>query len=223
MKSDNSQGDSYSSSFRRRRMEQLAALLKKNELAGISILDIGGTKNFWEMNLKYLPEGLVKEVDIVNLPPQKNDQLEINGVVLRFYEGNILVNPNFRKKKYDLVHSNSVIEHVGNLSSQKKMAESVFVMGNYYWIQTPAKSFPLEPHFYVPFFPYIPLGLRATILRRFDLGFHKKESDWLQSRIVCEDTRLITRKEYACLFPKAKILNEKILCFTKSYTATNLT
>lgn len=203
-------------------MERLASLIEQRELKGMSVLDIGGTKEYWEANLKYMPEGAIAEIDIVNLPPQETSQIELNGVVLRSYDGDALDASTFRKDNYDLVHSNSVIEHVGNLSSQKKMAEAISELGTYYWIQSPAKSFPLEPHFYVPFFAYLPLSLRAALLRRFDLGFHKKESDWLQSKITCEDTRLLTHKEYSSLFPKAQILTEKILFLTKSYMATNL-
>ncbi|RBP51687.1 hypothetical protein [Arenicella xantha] len=222
MKSENSHAGSYASKFRRRRMEKLASLIEIKKLQGVSVLDIGGTKNFWEMNLEYLPKGAISEIDIVNLPPQDNAEFDLNGVMLRFYGGDALDEASFRKQNYDLVHSNSVIEHVGNLSSQKRMSESIQRLGTFYWVQSPAKAFPLEPHFYVPFFAYLPLSLRAALLRRFNLGFHKREPDWLQSRITCEDTRLLTLREYKCLFPQAEILSEKVAFFTKSYTATNL-
>lgn len=203
-------------------MNALGRLMLDNSISNASVLDIGGTINYWEMNLQYLPEGLVGEIDIVNLPPQDSVEKTMGGVTIRSYEGDALTPP-YRLDQYDLVHSNSVIEHVGNLKSQALMAHSLVNLGQYYWIQTPAKSFPLEPHFYVPFFAYLPLGLRALLVRNFDLGFHRKRTDWLDSRILCEETRLLNKKEYETIFSDAKIIKEHFFLFVKSYIATNLT
>lgn len=222
MVSDNTNKDSYASRFRRRRMQQLASLIERKQLTGLSVLDIGGTQQFWELNLQYLPPGAIAEIDIVNLPPQQATQTQFGEVSLNVYAGNALDRSSFRLDNYDLVHSNSVIEHVGNLSAQLQLASSIPTLGKYYWVQTPAKCFPLEPHFYVPLFAYLPLSVRAALLRTFNLGFHKREENWLQSRITCEETRLINYPEYRALFPGAEILKEKILFLTKSYTATNL-
>lgn len=223
MKSDHTQSASLSARYRQQRVQQMSIALQANGLDRISILDVGGTLNFWEMNLQYLPKGLVAEIDIVNILPQKALESELEGVKLRSYEGNALEKSSFRKSEYDLVHSNSVIEHVGNLSAQKKMAEAVIALGSHYWIQTPAKSFPLEPHFYFPFFAYLPLDLRATLLRAMNLGYHQREKGYLESKIICEETRLLTKSEVEHLFPAARVLSERVLFLTKSYTATNLT
>jgi 2-polyprenyl-3-methyl-5-hydroxy-6-metoxy-1,4-benzoquinol methylase len=175
MKSDSSNRDSYSSNFRRRRMEWLARLIEQKGLKGMSVLDVGGTQKFWGTNPKYLPKGAITEIDIVNLPPSEAFEVELNGIILRSYAGDALDASTFRKDNYDLVLSNSVIEHVGNLSSESQMAEAIVKLRTCYWVQSLAKSFPLEPHFYFPFFAYLPLALRAALLRRFDLGFHKRE------------------------------------------------
>lgn len=222
VKSDNEDINSYSSGFRAKRVKQLIALLEKKDLKEISILDVGGTINYWEMNLKYFPQGLIAEIDVINLHHKEQTEINIGETKIRSYIGDALDKETFRKSSYDLIHSNSVIEHVGNLSDQKKMVEAIKALQSFYWVQTPAKSFPLEPHFYVPYFAYLPLGFRAFLLRRLDLGFHKKESDWLQARMTCENTRLINRKEYINLFKEAQIIPEKIFFLTKSYIATNL-
>ena len=222
MVSDNTIKETYSSKFRRQRIRLLGELLVQKKLSEITILDIGGTLNYWEMNLQYLPKGLITNIDIINLPPQENKEIEIDGILVRSYEGNALDKSSFRLLHYDLIHSNSVIEHVGNLSAQYKMANIIPTLGSNFWIQTPAKSFPLEPHFYFPFFAYIPIGLRAFLLRHFNLGFHKRKKKWLQSKIICEETRLLNRKEFNFLFPSGEILKEKVFGLTKSYIATNL-
>jgi len=197
-------------------------LIVDRELNEISVLDIGGTINFWEMNLQFVPDGVISEIDVVNLPPYEDKVVELNGVTLRSYAGDALDKSTFRSNSYDLVHSNSVIEHVGNLSSQSVMAQTIPSLANYYWVQSPAKSFPLEPHFYFPFFAYLPLSLRALLVRKFNMGYHQRETGWLKSRILCEDTRLLTKKEYRHLFPDAKVVSERLMFLTKSYIATNL-
>lgn len=222
MKSDNTNTKSYSSNFRAKRIKLLSSLLEKRNLKNITILDVGGTINYWEMNLKYIAEGLIAEIDVINLPEQEQTEINLRGSTIRSYTGDALDQSTFRKRSYDLIHSNSVIEHVGNLSAQKKMADSIVNHNAFFWIQTPAKSFPLEPHFYMLFFAYLPLSIRAFLLRKFDLGFHKKEPKWLQSRITCDETRLLSRKEYTHLFMGAQIIPERVLFLTKSYIATNL-
>ena len=222
MVSDNTKRASFSSKFRRERIRLFCEMIVQNKLSEIKMLDIGGRINYWEMNLQYFPKGLITQIDIINLPPQEKKEIEIDGTIITSYEGNALDMSSFRLPYYDVIHSNSVIEHVGNLSAQYKLASIIPTLGSNFWIQTPAKSFPLEPHFYFPFFAYLPITMRAYLLRNFNMGFHLREENWLQSRIICEETRLLNRKEFSFLFPSGEILTEKVLGLTKSYIATNL-
>ena len=56
-------------------------------------------------------------------------------------------------KSFDIIYSNSVIEHVGR-ERQKEFANEIMRVGKKYWVQTPYKHFPVEPHFVFPFFQY---------------------------------------------------------------------
>ena len=46
---------------------------------------------------------------------------------------------------YDVVHSNSVIEHLYNFENQKKMASEIMRVGKKYIVQTPNKYFFSNP------------------------------------------------------------------------------
>lgn len=75
--------------------------------------------------------------------------------------------------------------------------------------------------FYVPFFAYLPLSVRTHVYCRANLGLGRG-SDWLSSRMVCEETRLMSKREVKALFPDADIIPERLFGLTKSYIATNL-
>jgi hypothetical protein len=60
-------------------------------------------------------------------------------------------------KSFDWVFSNALIEHVGNFSKQFEMAEEVRrVARKGYFIATPNRHFPIDPHTYIPFFHLMP-------------------------------------------------------------------
>ena len=64
----------------------------------------------------------------------------------------------------DLVHSNSVIEHVGGWADMRAMADEMMRVGRAGWMQTPAWEFPVEPHFRAPFLHWFGDPLRARML-----------------------------------------------------------
>jgi hypothetical protein len=222
MKSDPNNPHSISAKLRAKRMHLFVSLLEKAGIKNGTLLDIGGTMAFWEIHAKYLPKSTLAGIDILNLPPQAEDIRFIEGIQFRAKAGNALEKSMLEESKYDIVFSNSVIEHVGNLESQKLMAENVKKFGRHYFVQTPAKSFPLEPHFYFPFFAYLPLSMRTWLHQKFNLGFMPRQSDWLQARIDCENTRLLTHREFRSLFSNNLILTERLFGISKAYIATNL-
>ena len=213
---------SISAKARARRIQLFANYAVLCGITDARILDIGGTVDYWKMNLQYVPEGLIKSIDVVNLPPQEENIQRIAGVSLHAYAGDALDKTTLRQDSYDIVYSNSVIEHVGNLRSQRRMAMIIMSTGKYFWVQTPAKSFPIEPHFYFPFFVYLPLSFRTFLYRHIKLGFMGKQPNWLEARMSCEETRLLTKLEFLSIFDGCDILKEKWYGICKSYMATNM-
>ena len=58
--------------------------------------------------------------------------------------------PSLMREHFDLVFSNSVIEHVGGHSRRERFADAVRSLGTHFWVQTPYRYFPIEPHFLSP-------------------------------------------------------------------------
>ncbi|MEO8578366.1 MAG: class I SAM-dependent methyltransferase, partial [Gemmatimonadales bacterium] len=127
--------------------------------------------------------------------------------------------PQFAAGSFDVVFSNSVIEHVGSYDQQRAMAAEIRRVGKRYWVQTPNKRFPLEPHFLFPFFQYLPSAVRTQLVNRFDVGWYKRIPDLAAARAEVDSIQLLTKRKFAALFPGATIHSEKIGGLTKSFVA----
>ena len=123
-------------------------------------------------------------------------------------------------RRFDLVYSNSTIEHVGGHSRCQMFAESVRALAPRHWIQTPYRYFPLEPHFLFPGFQFLPLALRASIIQRWPLSYGKSRGETIDDPVgTVADIELLGRTQLQYYFPDSRILSEKVLGLTKSIIA----
>jgi hypothetical protein len=72
--------------------------------------------------------------------------------------------------RFDLVVSNSVIDHVGGHVQRQRFAELVERSADRHWIQTPYRYFPIEPHWLFPCMQFLPLRARAAITQHWPLS-----------------------------------------------------
>lgn len=174
------------------------------------ILDVGGTQEFWE-TMDCIDEDL--KIVVYNTKPMKVSYPNFSNMV-----GDGRNMKEFQKEEFDIVFSNSAIEHVGTLEQQRQMAEEVQRVGKRYYVQTPNRYFPIEPHFLIPFFQFLPLRLRAFIVSHFKTPWGFKFKDKQKALRYVEHIRLMTEGELKDLFPGARIYKEKFLGITKSFT-----
>ena len=177
------------------------------------ILDVGGTETYWELGKKLIKTEEV-EIDLLNLTKIKTSKRNFKSLV-----GDARDMSNIARNSYDLCHSNSVIEHVGHWNDMVNMAKEVRRVSPNYFVQVPYFWFPIEPHFRAPFFHWLPEQLRYAILLKKNLGFHNKKSNINDSMLTIQSAMLLDRPQFACLFPDAIILSEKIGFLTKSLMA----
>lgn len=197
------------------REKRFSFFLKKiNKLRKpVSILDVGGKINFWEN--RGLAGNLNYNITIVNIEKETSKYSNIN------YEiGDATNLSHFNNKSFDIVHSNSVIEHLYNFENQKKMSSEIVRVGQKYIVQTPNKFFLIEPHYLLPFFQFIPNKLKYFILTKTKLSRLKKWDKKLAGQYI-EEIRLLSLKEMKELFPSSKIYFEKFLGMNKSFTMHN--
>jgi len=179
----------------------------------VSILDVGGTEDFWQSNLNDYKRHI--RITLLNLDPQPI----VSDLPIRAITGDARSMPQFPDKEFDFCFSNSVIEHVGSLADQKRMADEVRRVARGYFIQTPYRYFPIEPHFLVVGWAQMPVWVRTALHQRFELGWVKSESDYIQARINVEGCRLLSIRELRSLFPDAEVRFERIGPLVKSLIA----
>lgn len=208
--SDNTIKYSLSHRFRIKRFHFFRSLLSRLQKP-LTILDIGGTEDYWQMMEFADPE---IRIVLVNLAKQKVSHPQFESMV-----GDATKLDHFADKSVDLVYSNSVIEHLYTADAQKQMADEIRRVGCNYFVQTPNYYFFMEPHWVFPFFQFLPFGCKVWLTRGFHLGHIGKITDKNEAVRQVKEIRLLTVAQMKELFPEANIYREKFLLFTKSIVA----
>jgi hypothetical protein len=185
------------------------------------MLDVGGTVGFWENGRAIFRDMTGVDITIINKEPVdiSRRENEKDNVRINYRLGDARFMSEFESGQFDIVFSNSVIEHVGDYSDQRKMANEVMRVGKRYFVQTPYFYFPIEPHFAFPFFQFFPIWFRVWLLCHFSLGWSGRVDDRNKARDLVAEIRLLKRRELADLFPGAMIYDEKFCGITKSLIA----
>jgi hypothetical protein len=179
-------------------------------LGDMRVLDLGGTPWSWE----YAP-ARPQRIVTLNLEPLPGPDW-----VESMVGDACAPPPEVEGQEFDFVYSNSVIEHVGGHWRRSGFADVVRRVAPHHWIQTPARSFPLEPHWLFPGFQYLPVGARAAIAKRWRFGHMgadaTSEQDGVASVLSVE---LVSVPEMRLLFPDSELVRERVIGLTKSLVA----
>jgi SAM-dependent methyltransferase len=196
--------------FRRRRMARFAAVMGIG--TSTRVLDIGGTPENWQ--LLAAPPRLV----LLNTPRAAADLA--GAPVWVAGDGRALP---FRDGAFDVVFSNSVIEHVGDAASQLEFAREVARVGRAYWVQTPNRWFPIEQHLLTPFLHWLPRSWQRALMPRLNwwcvlVPLASDRRDFYIEHYL-RDVHLLGPSQLRALFPEARILRERLLGVPKSLIA----
>lgn len=204
------------SSFRLKRFSMIMALIEKvvAEKGSAHILDVGGTSDYW-MAVEPLWKHHKLQFTLVNLEAERVSDPRFTSLA-----GNACAMPEFADNSFDIVHSNSVIEHVGRWQAMKAMASEIQRLAPCYYVQTPAFGFPIEPHFRAPFFHWLPMPMRVWWTRHMALGAYPRAETIDDAMRFCEDAILVDAARFRALFPEpARLVKERLFGLTKSFIA----
>lgn len=206
--------NSSSSEFRKKRFEFFKEYCSKLPKP-IKILDIGGSDYYWKSPGFNDEENYT--IEIMNLEDQDTDNFKN----ISFIKKDVRDMNNIKDSEYDLVYSNSLIEHLNTFEEQKKLASEIMRIGKNYFIQTPNFYFPVESHFLLPFFQFLSDDMKTKLVSNFNLGWFEKQTDIVKARELATSVRLLTEKELKEIFPGCEIYKEKYFSFNKSFIAFN--
>ena len=200
--------------FRAGRMRDF---LKEFRIDGARVLDVGGTPDIWLTVRKQA------KVFLLNMPRARDEAWTPD---LTYLEGDGCSLP-FPDQSFDIVFSNSVIEHVGSEEAQERFAREVARVGKGYWVQTPNRYFPIEAHLFTPFIHFLPKRLAFLIAERLTVWAlvyrpGQPEKRWYLNHVLRE-VRLCSKGDFRKLFPDATVRKERFCFFTKSLIAVKHT
>jgi hypothetical protein len=168
------------------------------------IVDLGGTSSMWSlMDHDFL-------VTLVNLPGSFRQETSDLRISLVEADATNLRDV-FDSKSFDVVYSNSVIEHVGDEAKQIAFAAEVHRLANAFWIQTPSIRFPFEVHTRVPLFWKLPNAVRERLITSWE----RQLPAWSE---MIKGTRVLTEARMRELFPSGQVYHETSFGFEKSYS-----
>jgi SAM-dependent methyltransferase len=184
----------------------MALFLKlMNPASGMRILDLGGQPDIWD----HVEPAL--NITCVNLPGVANKNHETHHSIT-YMEGDACNLHGLRREDFDIVFSNSVIEHVGDENKRLQFANEVLRLSRRYWIQTPSKWFPIEAHCGMPFWWFYPEALRTRLLGRW----RRKLPAWTE---MVAGTSVVSTTELRSILPGCRIQHERVLGMSKSIVA----
>ena len=184
------------------------------------IVDLGGRAGYWRALGFERLTALGAHITLVNVEPEP-ERLTTRTEKRLFtaIQGDACALPQFRDGAFDIVHSNSVIEHVGGWARMQMFAGEARRLAPSYYVQTPDFWFPIEPHFLAPGFHWLPFDLRVRWVQSCSLGHIPRLPDRAQAVAAVKSARLLTRGRMIELFPDAEMLSERYMRLSKSLIA----
>jgi hypothetical protein len=182
-----------------------------SDIDSMTVIDLGGTAEAWRRSPVHPASVYIINLEVeqvADLPAwMRVDRADACNLPTHISNGN-----------YDLVFSNSVIEHVGGHSQRQLFADTVHRLADRHWIQTPYRYFPIEPHWLFPGFQFLPLAARAAVSRHWPL-MYSRASGREESIRQAMSVELVSRTEMGLYFPDSTIGSERIFGLTKSLVA----
>ena len=194
--------------FREKRTRLFLDVFQPNDAT--TILDIGGNVYDWGN----VP--IASQITVLNVA--ETDSSAEYPARFSYKQGDGRQLP-FPDQSFDIVYSNSVIEHLRTAEDQRRFAHEALRVGRNVFVQTPNRWFPVEPHFVTLFFHYLPKRLQRFFLPRLSFRALFRSGDDANLQQLFEELRLLSVGEMKQLFSPCKIQRERLLGLTKSLIA----
>jgi len=155
-----------------------------------TLLDIGGGTG---IDSEFVPlYRAFQNVTVVNLTPPQSELCSLPNVRHEIADGCRLP---YESKSFDWIFSNAVLEHVGSAERQRQFSDEIRRVARCgYFVTTPNKSFPIEPHSLLPFYQFLSESWQRRVVH-----FSPYYLDHY------EEIRLVYANQLRQMFPEAHI------------------
>lgn len=178
-------------------------------LPEMRVLDLGGTPESWQ-----LAPVRPKSVVTVNLATAESESPDIIAV-----QGDACDLPSsIAKERFDLVYSNSLLEHVGGHVRRERLADNIHSLADRHWVQTPYRYFPIEPHWLFPGIQWLPYEARVRVSMHWNRG-HIRTYTRETAEEQVDEIELIGISQMRRYFPSSDIWYERFAGLVKSLVA----
>jgi len=184
-------------------------------ISDLRICDLGGSIHFWEkLDIKVPKENIT----IYNIA--ENETTTVAGKLRSEYSYQLFdgIHVPVDDDYFDLTICNSVIEHI-QPTQRPRFVKELFRISKNIFCQTPAWSFPIEPHLVLPFIHWIPnkFGYYLVWISPWRLlGRPSRE----QVKQYYYNIQLLKKTELEELFPDCSLHYERFCGLIKSYYIT---
>jgi hypothetical protein len=173
------------------------------------VLDLGGTPESWQ-----LAPVRPKALTTVNLEPLESWSPQITAI-----QGDACDLPNsVARDHFDLVFSNSVLEHVGGHIGRQRLVDNIHSLADRHWVQTPYRYFPIEPHWLFPGLQWLPYEARVQVSMRWNRG-HIRTHTRAEAQDQVDEIDLLGISQMRRYFPASVIWYDRFAGLIKSLVA----
>ncbi|GJE18453.1 class I SAM-dependent methyltransferase [Methylobacterium marchantiae] len=175
------------------------------------ILDMGGDIGYWAGSI---PNRNIK-ICLLNIEARERPSDSRFEVI----QGDARNAPELPDDAFDLVHSNSLIEHVGRWSDMKRAASEIRRLSSAYYVQTPNFWFPIDPHSNLLCAHWLPGPVQRSIYSSKSRGFYKKPDGFDAAMALIDGTNMLDARQMTELFPDGELHRERFGPLTKSFVS----
>ena len=122
----------------------------------------------------------------------------------------------FADKSFDVCYCNAVVEHLFSEANQIAFAAEIMRVSKSWFVTTPNRWFPFEPHMRLPFITWFPQKWQHRIGYHF--GYHHLRKRYKKGTDFSE-VRLISRGQLKALFPGSQVVRNGTVGFTPTFIA----
>jgi hypothetical protein len=184
-------------------------------LAEMSVLDLGGTVSWWR-RAPITPRRLV--VLSGSEPGESRRDRGLFTVVGDPCGAAGVLGAARIDSSFDVVMSESLIEHVGGHARRLRFAEQVHALAPYHWVQTHYRYFPLDPDWRLPGTQFLPVAARAEVAAHWPRQ-RARPADRAAACREVQWTELLGGTEMRAYFPGSRILHERLFGIVESLVA----